>query len=54
MKYLMIAFAIASWGFAGWTSQHLVSDIQFMLMVLGVFFGGAFIGLAAVLAHVER
>lgn len=54
MKYLMMIFTLAAFGFAGWTSQHLVSDIQFLLMMLGVFSGMILIGLAAVLIELER
>lgn len=54
MKYLMILFAIIAFGFAGWTSQHLASDIQVGLMMLGVFSGMILIGLSAILASVER
>jgi len=53
VKYLMMLFAIACWAFAFWVSGRLVSDIQFILMAIGIVGGGIFVGFAAVLIEIE-
>lgn len=53
MKYLMMLFAVACWGFAFWASNRIASDIQLILMGLGIIGGGIFVGFAAVLIEIE-
>lgn len=53
MKYLMMLFAVACWGFAFLVSGSVVSDIQLMLVALGVIGGGIFVGFTAVLIDIE-
>lgn len=52
MKVLMMLFAVACWGFAALVSQSIASDIQLILMALGIIGGGIFVGIAAVLIEI--